>query len=241
MFLSSLILTTKLGRSSAQPILDKDSSIHQIGQKQGIANIMDGFVVGIEYESKNGSIVGQFVDCMTRLVGMELKHKPWNRGEDFKKYCAEQGKLYTMFLYKDERFGCFPKACAVCLHSREILQDFLLSHPDIDNRLACIVRDIYRQEYLKLVLAVVVIFGIQLIEPFHATTISKQSNHKTLKLFFKNLHDTMYVPITNHFFVLDNPWYPGISIGLFEAVKDSYGKDVTVCSWSPEELYWGSS
>ena len=145
---------------------------------------MDGFVVEIEYECKNGSLVGQFVDCITRLVGMELKHKPWNWGEDFKKYCAEQGKSYAMFLYKDERFGCFPKACAVCIYSRELLQEFLLSHPDIDNRLACIVRDIYSQDYLKLVMAVVAVFGLQLIETFHAKTVSKTSNHNTLKVFF---------------------------------------------------------
>jgi hypothetical protein len=31
--------------------------IHQIEQKHGFKNIMDGFVVEIEYESKNGSLV----------------------------------------------------------------------------------------------------------------------------------------------------------------------------------------
>ena len=126
-----------------------------------------------------GPSVGQFVDCMTRLVGLEMKHKPWNRGEDFKKHCHEHDALYTMFLYKDERFGCFPKACAVCIYSRELLQEFLSMHPDIDNRLACLVRDIYGQEYVKLCMAVVAVFCIQLIEPFHATTISKTSNHNT--------------------------------------------------------------
>ena len=87
--------------------------------------MLDGFVVQIEFESKNGSIVGQFVDCITRLVGMELKHKPWNRSEEFKRFCIQQGVSYEMFLYKDERFGCFPKACAVCIFSKEILKDFL--------------------------------------------------------------------------------------------------------------------
>jgi hypothetical protein len=163
---------------------------------------------------------------MTRLVGMELQHKPWNRGEDFKKYCAEQGKLYTMFLYKDERFGCFPKACAVSIYSRELLQEFLLSHPDIDNRLACLVRDIYSQDYLKLMMAVVAVFGLQLIETFHAKTVSKSSNHNKLKVFFQGLHDKMNDPITDKFFLLDMPWYPGISPELFSAIKDSYGNEV---------------
>ena len=188
-----------------------NSSISQIEQNLGVQNILEGFCVSIEQESKNGSLVGQFVDCMTRLVGLEMKHKPWNRGEQFKKYCVDEGCLYTMFLYKDERFGCFPKACAVCIYSREILQEFLMSHPDIDNRLACLVRDIYGQEYVKLCMAVVGVFGIQLIEPFHAKTISKDSNHDTLKIFFQNLHDKMGETITSEFLNLDSPWYPGIT------------------------------
>ena len=203
-----------------------NSSIHEIEVKQGINNIMDGFMVEIQYESKNGSIVGQFVDCISRLVGLQMKHKPWNVSEPFKKFCLEQGKKYEMFLYKDERFGCFPKACAVCLYSRDLIQDFLLSHPDISNRLACLVRDIYSQEYVKRVLAVAAAYGVHLIEPFHATTISKSSNHNTLKVFFKGLHDKMSDPIKAEFLHLDTPWYPGISSELFEKVKKGYGTHV---------------
>ena len=203
-----------------------NSSIHHIEDKLGIKNIMDGFVVEIEYESKNGSIIVQFVDCMTRLVGMELKHKPWNRGMEFKKYCNEQVCSYKMFLYKDERFGCFPKACAVCLYSRDILQDFLLGHPEIDNRLACLVRDIYSQEYVKLVLTVVSVFGVQLVEPFHAKTVSKNSNHNSLKQIFQGLYDQMGKPITPSLFDLSSAWYPGISNNMFDSVKESYGEEV---------------
>ena len=47
-----------------------NSSINQIEQKLGFSNIMDGFLVEIEYESKNGSLVGQFVDCITRLLSI---------------------------------------------------------------------------------------------------------------------------------------------------------------------------
>ena len=74
------------------------------------------------------------------------------------KFCLENDVEYEMFLYKDERFGCFPKACSVVLHMREAVNDFLLQHPDIDNRLACMVRDTYDQEYLILVQAVVEAF-----------------------------------------------------------------------------------
>ena len=96
-----------------------------------------------------------------------------------------------MFMYKDERFGCFPKASAVVLSSMEGLGDFLNVNIDIDNKLACLVRDILKQEYLPLVLAVVAAFGIQLIEPFHAITISNKTTHQSLKQYFKALHDKM--------------------------------------------------
>ena len=99
-------------------------------------------------------------------------------------------------------------------------------HPDIDNRLACIVRDVYEQEYLKLAMAVVAVFGLHLIEPFHAKTISKSSNHNTLTIFFKNLHEKMDTPIAPAFFELNSPWYPGISVDMFNAVKESYGIEV---------------
>ena len=94
-----------------------------------------------------------------------------------------------MFLYKDECFGCFPKACAACLYSRDLLNEFLLPHPDIDNKLACIVQDVYQQEHLVLVLAVIAAFWLQLIEQFDAVTISKSFTHNTLMIFFRNLHD----------------------------------------------------
>ena len=71
-----------------------------------------------------------------------------------------------MFLYKYNRFGCFPKAFAVCIYSRELIKEFLLSHPDITNRLACLVRDIYNLEYVVIVMAVVAAFGFNYLSPF---------------------------------------------------------------------------
>ena len=53
-----------------------NSSIAVIETQLGVNNILGGFMVQIEHNSKNGSLAGQFVDCITRLVGMELKHKP---------------------------------------------------------------------------------------------------------------------------------------------------------------------
>ena len=59
-------------------------------------------------------------------------------------------------------------------------------------------------------MAVVAVFGIQLIEPFHAVTISKTSNHKSLQVFLQD------------FFKLETPWYPGISDELFDNVIKGY-------------------
>ena len=201
-------------------------AIKELENKVGVENILDSFLVTIEKRSKNGSLAGQFVDCITRLVGKELLHKQWNRAKDFEKWCKEAGDHYKMFLYKDERFGCFPKACAVCIYSRDLLNEFLTSHPDIDNKLACIVRDVYKQEYMELVLAVVAAFGLQLIEPFHAKTISKSSTHDSLTIFFRNLHEAMENPIDVSFFLLEKPWYPGVSQRLFDDVKEGYKSHV---------------
>ena len=55
------------------------------GEELGIDNMLDGFLASREYSSKNGSLTGQFVDCITRLAGKELGHKPWNRGKEFER------------------------------------------------------------------------------------------------------------------------------------------------------------
>ena len=71
-------------------------------------------------------------------------------------------------------------------------------------------------------MAVVAVFGIQMIEPFHAVTISKESSHKSLQIFFKDLYRKLITPITEDFFSFKKPWYPGISDSLFKGVKKGY-------------------
>ena len=199
-----------------------NSCISVIENKIGIKNILAGFLVHMDLDSKNGSLAGQFVDCVTTLVGLDMKHKPWNRGKDFKHFCKSNDTNYEMFIYKDERFGCFPKAASVVLYSRASLNQLLSTHPDIDNRLACIVRDIYRQVYLVLVLAVVSAFGMQLVETFHAKTLSHESNHNTLRVLFKELHDKMNENLTEEFFLLESPWFSGISQSLYDEFLFNY-------------------
>ena len=114
----------------------------------------------------------------------------------------------------------------MCIFSMQALQDFLMTNTNIDNRLACLLRDIFQQEYAKLAMAVVAVFGIQLIEPFHAVTISKNSSHRSLQVFFKDLYVKLTSPITQEFFTMDKPWYPGISADLYRGVKEGYKEHV---------------
>ena len=86
-----------------------NSSIHEIELEHGLSHIMDGFVVEIDYESKNGSCVGQFVDCTCRLVGEELKHKPWNVSKSFRKYCEEKDIPMKCFCINTTGLDAFQK------------------------------------------------------------------------------------------------------------------------------------
>ena len=199
-----------------------NDAIHQIEEKHGINTFISSFLVDMEYESKNGSVFGQFVDQICRLCGLELSYKPWCIGPGLKRFCNENHVQYEMFLYKDERFGCFPKASAVVLYSCDIIQDYLYSHPDIDNRLACIVRDIFDQEYVKLCLTVVAAFGLQIVEPFHSATIQKSSTHTSLKDFFGEMHRRMGDKVTNDFFSLEAPWLHMISMEMHQEILKGY-------------------
>jgi hypothetical protein len=107
----------------------------------GIKNVMEGFMVEIDYDKKNGSIVGQFVDAKTKLFSPDLVHKPWNRAHGLERFCKENNHYFEIFLYKDEQFGCFPKTCAVLLYSNDIINEYLSLHPEVDIKLACLVQD----------------------------------------------------------------------------------------------------
>ena len=62
-----------------------NTCLHQMEKSLGIGTMLESFLATIEFNSKNGSLTGQFVDCICTLVGKELKHKPWNYGTQFKK------------------------------------------------------------------------------------------------------------------------------------------------------------
>ena len=80
-----------------------------------------------------------------------------------------------------------------------LYKTFFMTNTNIENRLAYLVQDIIEQEYAQLVMAVVAVFGIQLIEPFHAVTISKTSTHKSLQVFLQELYCKMLFSISEDF------------------------------------------
>ena len=71
--------------------------------------MLDGFVVQIEFESKNGSIVGQFVDCITRLVGMELKHNHGIGVRSLRDFAFNKMYLMRCFYTKMSALGVFQR------------------------------------------------------------------------------------------------------------------------------------
>ena len=65
------------------------------------------------------------------------------------------------------------------------------THDYITNKLACLVRDALKLEYVKVVIAVVATMGVQLVSPYHFRTIATIATHSSLKDFFINLHEQL--------------------------------------------------
>ena len=59
------------------------------------------FMVGMELDSKNGSLAGQSLDMILKLVAPEFSHKMWNYYKQFTSYLETKGVKSTLFAYKD--------------------------------------------------------------------------------------------------------------------------------------------
>ena len=188
--------------------------------------IFKNFMVDLDFDSKHGSVVGQALDCMLRLIAPEYSHKPWNYYRQFVHYLKEQDIKQVLFSYKDQRFGCLSRAAAVMVLIFPYIESFLENNPGITNRLACIVRSFLTIEYFKPALVVFGVIGIQLVEPFYSATIAKGATHSELKIFYQSLHDQMETEVTEDFFELNQPWFRCVSSPLFDGVLKSYGVNV---------------
>ena len=163
---------------------------------------------------------------MLKLVAPEYSHKQWNKYREFSEFLKVHEVIKVLFSYKDQRFGCLSRAAAVLLFNFDMLSLFLKDNPSINNRLACLVRDLMELPYIKAVLVVFAAFGIQLIEPFFSKTIQKGATHTSLGIFYKSIYTSMEKKLTFDFFTFESPNFDGVSKDLFKGVKDSYGNEV---------------
>ena len=199
--------------------------VTKIELKMGLDKILAGFMVGMELDSKHGSLAGQSLDMILKLVAPEYKHKSWNYHGIFTHYCQERGIPLTLFAYKDHRFGCLSRASVVALVNYEALEGFLAANPQISNKLACLVRELQNLPHLKVIYFAFALLGVQLIEPFHAITITTGKTHSMLSSFYKQLHNGLTtLQADSEFLTLSKPFFPGVSDDLFEGVKKTYGK-----------------
>ena len=215
---------TTLGFSNA---LNKKVSVIETDMK--VDQILKQFMVGMELDSKNGSLAGQALDMCLKLVAPEYSHKMWNYYQQFTNFLQQKEVKCTLFSYKDQRFGCLSRAAGVLLYNLPYLEQFLASNPHINNRLACLVRELLDLPYLKVVFCVFAAVGVHIIEPFYSKTIDKQSTHSTLKEFYSVLYKDLGKSANEKFFELNKTVLDSVPNDLLSGVLSSYG-DVVVAA-----------
>ena len=222
---------TTLGFSNAM-----DSMVRKVEEDMRISQITSKFMVALDVGSKNSSVAGLGLDILLKLVAPEFSHKMWNYFKEFTLYLESHDIHSPLFAYKDQRFGCLPRAAAVLLFLLEALAGFLTDNPQIVNKLSCLARDLLQLPYLKTIFLVYAALGIHVIEPFFAMTIKKTSTHSSLKIFYQQLYDGMDTNVDLSFFDFKEPRFNAVSSELFEGVKQSYGANVveTVSSFCQE-------
>ena len=203
-----------------------DKQVSRIEQDMKLELIIKNFMVDLEMDSKNGSFAAQALDMCLRLVSPEYSHKPWNYNKLYTNHLEQQEAELTLFCYKDQRFGCLSKASGVLLHNLPYLKQFLADHPNINNRLACLVREVIDLPYLVVVLASFAAIGIHVIEPFFAKTIHKDSTHSSLKEYYTLLYQDLGRVVKDDFFTFEAPVLDSETQELFSGVLAGYGTSV---------------
>lgn len=132
-----------------------------------LEKVVHTFMVDLEVDSKSSSVAGQALDMCLKLVAPEYSEKMWNRYKEFVVFLKEREVQPVLFAYKDARFGCLSRAAAVLLHHWTDLKDFLAAFPGINNRLACLVREVMELSYLIPVFVVWACFGVHLVGIYH--------------------------------------------------------------------------
>ena len=104
--------------------------------------VLKSFMVDLDVDSKNASVAGQALDMCLKLAAPEYAHKPWNRYKEFLLFLQQRQASSVLFAYKDSRFGCLSRAAAILTYHFGHLTEFLSQNPHINNRLACLVREV---------------------------------------------------------------------------------------------------
>ena len=213
---------TVLGFSNAM-----NQVVTAIEQKMKLDTILSKFMVSMELDSKNGSLAGQSLDMILKLIAPEFKHKAWNYHGLYTNYLEQRDLDLTLFSYKDHRFGCLSRAAAVLLNNYEHLAGFLSENLHISNKLTCLVRELMNLPHLKVIFAAFAAIGVHLIEPFYGRTIHTEVTHSQLKVFYKDLYKSLISDrVDEEFVIFSKPFFPGISQEFFSDVKVSYGEAV---------------
>lgn len=211
---------TTLGFSSAM-----NKVVKKIEEKMKLEEVVAKFMV--ELDTKNCSLAGQALDMMLRLVAPEYRHKPWNCYEAFCLHLQKNQAEQTLFAYKDHRFGCLSRAAAVLLYNLDHINAYLAANPQVNNKLACLVRELLNIPHLSVVFVAFALLGVHLVEPFYARTIASGATHTDLQVFYQGLYNGLRnSKVDRTFILLDTPAFPGVSEDLFAAVKESYGQAV---------------
>ena len=90
--------------------------LRQLESETKTEQVLKGFMVDLDIDSKNFSLAGQALDICLKLVAAEYSHKPWNCYQEFLLFLQKRGISSPLFDYKDLRFGCLSKSAAVLLH-----------------------------------------------------------------------------------------------------------------------------
>ena len=104
-----------------------NSVMMKVELKMGLDKLLSKFMCSMELDSKNGSLAGQALYMMLRLVAPEFKHKIWNYYGPFTSFLEQRGVEQTLFAYKDHRFGCLSRAAAVLFNLNILMLSFLLT------------------------------------------------------------------------------------------------------------------
>ena len=161
-------------------------TIHTMENKMGIQNIFSGFLLDFDIDQRKDSVSISAISLCLSLIEPENINKQCNYYKDFCTFLQRKDCTVHLFLLKDASFGALSNSSAIMYFHWDDFNVFLSSREYVTNKFACMVRDTLCLEYIKVVVAVIAVIGVQLIAPYHAITISNKSTNYFLKFYMKN-------------------------------------------------------